>query len=45
MMGRVSNDMVQVIAATFVIAFISVLVDKLMLGKIGLYIRRTWRMV
>jgi NitT/TauT family transport system permease protein len=44
MMGRELNDMSQVIAVMFLIAFISILIDKLLLGKIESNIRKKWGM-
>jgi NitT/TauT family transport system permease protein len=44
MMGRELNDMNQVIAVMLMIAFISILVDKLVFGKIESNIRRRWGM-
>ncbi len=42
MMGRELNDMSQVIAVMFVIAFISILVGKFVFGKIESDMRRKW---
>lgn len=42
MMGRELNDMSQVIAVMLIIALISIFVDKLILGRIELSIRRKW---
>jgi NitT/TauT family transport system permease protein len=42
MMGRELNDMSQVIAIMFSIAFISILVDKLVFGQIERNMRRKW---
>lgn len=44
MMGRELNDMSQVLAVMFMIAFISILVDKLFFGKIESNIRHKWGM-
>lgn len=42
MTGRELNDMSQVIAVMFTIALISIMVDKLVFGRIELGIRRKW---
>jgi len=42
MMGRELNDMSQVIAVMFMIAFISITVDKLVFGRIESNVRRRW---
>ena len=41
-MGRELNDMSQVIAVMFIIAIISILMDKLVFGKIEKNIKRKW---
>jgi NitT/TauT family transport system permease protein len=42
MMGRELNDMNQVVAVMFIIAFISIAVDNLVFGRIELSIKRRW---
>lgn len=42
MMGRELNDMSQVIAVMLLVAFVSILVDKLIFGRIEADIRRRW---
>lgn len=42
LMGRELNDMSQVIAVMIMIAFISILIDKLVFGRIELNLRRKW---
>jgi NitT/TauT family transport system permease protein len=44
MMGRELNDMSQVIAVMFTIAFISIMVDKIVFGRIERRVRRKWGM-
>jgi NitT/TauT family transport system permease protein len=41
-MGRELNDMSQVIAVMFMIAFISILIDKLVFGRIEAVLRYKW---
>ncbi len=45
MMGRDLNDMSQVLAVMFIIAFISILVDKLVFGKVEKDIKRKWGLI
>jgi len=42
MVGRELNDMSQVIAVMLVVAFISILVDKLVFGRIEVNLRKRW---
>jgi NitT/TauT family transport system permease protein len=44
-MGRELNDMSQVIAVMFIIAIISILMDKLVFGKIEKNIKRKWGLI
>jgi NitT/TauT family transport system permease protein len=45
MMGRELNDMNRVVAVMFVIAFISILIDKLIFGRIEQGIKTKWGLI